>query len=73
MASEDQRDSDIRTPRTEDAVRDGHEAQARETADQASDASRRQEAAHMRAPTPNEMSEETVAEIAAEAEARARE
>jgi hypothetical protein len=71
MEDRDQRDDTIRRPQPEAAARDPHNAEIQEQVHTDSEANR-QEAARVRATTPNEVSEKTVAEIAAEAEARAR-
>ena len=71
MDNRDQRDEPVRHPQAEAAARDPHNAQIQEQVHADSEANR-QEAARVRATTPSEVSEKTVAEIAAEAEARAR-
>jgi hypothetical protein len=71
MDNRDQRDEAIRRPQPEAAARDPHDAEAQEQVHADSEANR-EAAARVRATTPNEVSEKTVAEIAAEAEARAR-
>lgn len=67
----DQHDGSVRQPQPDAAARDPRNAQIQEQVHADSEANR-QEAARVRATTPNEVSEKTVAEIAAEAEARAR-
>ena len=71
MASENQRDDGIRAPQPEAAAQDARNAAIQQQVHEDSEANR-QEAAHVRASMPSEVSEETVAEIAADAEARAR-
>ena len=71
MDNRDQRDDAVRKPQPEAAARDPRNAQIQEQVHADSEANR-QEAARVRATTPNEVSEKTVAEIAAEAEARAK-
>ena len=71
MDNRDQRDETVRQPQPEAAARDPRNAEIQERVHADSEANR-QEAARVRATTPNEVSEKTVAEIAAEAEARAR-
>jgi hypothetical protein len=71
MANQDQHDRDVRTPSRDAAERDARNAVITEPEHEDSE-SNRQAAARNRATTPNEVSEETVAEIAADAEARAR-
>jgi hypothetical protein len=71
MDNRDQQDEAARRPQPEAAARDPHNAQIQEQVHADSEANR-QEAARVRATTPNEVSEKTVGEIAAEAEARAR-
>jgi hypothetical protein len=70
MTNQEQRDASIRHPQPE-AARDSRNAATQEQV-QADGGANRQEVARMRATTPAEVSQETVAEIAAEAEARAR-
>jgi hypothetical protein len=70
MTNQAQRDATIRRPEPESAARDPRNA-AQEQVHTDSEASRR-EIARMRAPAPAEVSQETVAEIAAAAEAHAR-
>lgn len=70
MTNRDQRNETVRQPQPESAARDPHNAQIQEHVRADSEANR-QEAARVRTTTPNEISEKTVAEIAAEAEARA--
>jgi hypothetical protein len=67
----DQRDEAVRQPQPDAAARDPRNAQIQGQVHADSEANR-QEAARVRATTPTEVSEKTVAEIAAEAEARAR-
>lgn len=71
MANEHQRDTGIRTPLPEAAAHDARNAAIEERVRDNAEASRAG-TAHEHASTPNEVSEKTVAEIAAEAEARAR-
>jgi hypothetical protein len=71
MTNQDQHDDGIRHPQPEAAARDPRNAAIQERVHEDSEANR-QEAARVRATTPAEVSEKTVAEIAAEAEARAR-
>ena len=71
MDNRDQQDGTVRRPQPEAAAQDPRNAQIQEQVHADSEANR-QEAARVRATTPNEVSEKTVAEIAAEAEARAR-
>jgi hypothetical protein len=71
MENRNQRDEAVRQPEPEAAARDPRNAQMQEQVHADSEANR-QEAARVRATTPTEVSEKTVAEIAAEAEARAR-
>jgi hypothetical protein len=71
MDNRDRQEGTVRQPQPEAAARDPHNAQIQEQVHADSEANR-QEAARVRATTPNEVSEKTVAEIAAEAEARAR-
>jgi hypothetical protein len=71
MTHSEQHDDAIRHPQPEAAATDGHAAAAQAQVHEDSEAIRR-EAARARATTPREVSEKTVAEIAAEAEARAR-
>ena len=71
MDDRDQRDEAVRHPQPEAAARDPHNAETQERVHADSEANR-EAAARVRATTPNEVSEKTVAEIAAEAEARAR-
>lgn len=70
MDNRDQRDESVRHPQPEAAARDPHNARIQEQVHADSEANR-QNAARVRATTPSEISEKTVAEIAAEAEARA--
>jgi hypothetical protein len=70
MTNQEQRDANIRHPQAE-AARDSRNAVTQEQV-HADGGANRQEVARMRATTPAEVSQETVAEIAAEAEARAR-
>jgi hypothetical protein len=71
MENRNQRDEAIRQPQPEAAARDPRNAQIQEQVHADSEVNRR-EAARVRATTPTELSEKTVAEIAADAEARAR-
>lgn len=71
MASPDQHDNDVRRPQPEAAAQDARNAAIQERIRDDSEANR-EAAARMRATTPNEISERTVGEIAADAEARAR-
>jgi hypothetical protein len=71
MENRDQQGGTVRQPQPDAAARDPRNAQIQEQVHADSDASR-QEAAQVRATTPTEVSEKTVAEIAADAEARAR-
>jgi hypothetical protein len=71
MENRTQRDEAIRQPQPEAAARDPRNAQIQEQVHADSEVNR-QEAARVRATTPTEVSEKTVAEIAAEAEARAK-
>ena len=71
MTNDEQRDASIRRPQPDAAARDPHNAAIQAQVHADSDANR-EEMARVRASTPNEVSEKTVAEIAAEAEARAK-
>jgi hypothetical protein len=71
MENRNQRDEAVRPPPPEAAARAPRNAQIQEQVHADSEINR-QEAARVRATTPTEVSERTVAEIAAEAEARAR-
>lgn len=71
MASENQRDDSIRAPQPEAAVQDARNAAIQQQVHEDSEANR-QEAVRVRTSTPSEVSEKTVAEIAEDAEARAR-
>lgn len=71
MAHPDQHDDTIRRPQPEAAAQDARNAAIQEQVREDSEANR-EAAARMRATTPNEVSERTVAEIAADAEERAR-
>lgn len=71
MAHPDQHDPSVRKPQPEAAAQDARNAAIQEQV-QADTQANREAAARMRATTPNEVSERTVAEIAADAEARAR-
>ena len=71
MTNQDQRDTSARTPQPEAAAQDPRNAAIQEQVRENAEASR-EGAAHQHAPTPNEVSERTVAQIADEAEARAR-
>jgi hypothetical protein len=71
MANPDQHDRTVRRPRPDAATQDERNAAIQE--EERGDAEAIREAtARKRATTPNEVSERTVAEIAADAEARAR-
>jgi hypothetical protein len=70
MANQE-RDASVRQPQPDAAARDPRNAALQETVRNDSEANR-QDAARIRATTPNELSEKTVAEIAADAEARAK-
>ena len=67
----DQGSSDVRKPQPEAAATDPRNAALQERVREDSEANR-QEAERVRATTPSEVSEKTVPEIAADAEARAR-
>ena len=67
----DQNDAPIRRPQSEAAAQDAHNAAVQEQVHADTEANR-EEAARQRATSPNEVTEETVAEIAADAEARAK-
>jgi hypothetical protein len=69
--SNEHNDAPIRHSRPNAAARDLHAAAMQEQVHEDSEANR-QDAARLRATTPAEVTEKTVAEIAAEAEARAR-
>jgi hypothetical protein len=71
MDNRDREEKIVRQPQPDAAARDPRNAQVQEQVHADSEANR-QEAARVRATTPSEVSEKTVAEIAAEAEARAR-
>lgn len=71
MAHPDQHDDTIRRPQREAAAQDARNAAIQEQVREDSEANR-EAAARVRATTPNEVSERTVAEIAADAEERAR-
>jgi hypothetical protein len=71
MPNKDQQNSNVRTPQPDAAAQDPHAAEVQERVHADSEANREQ-AARVRATTPAEVSEKTVAEIAAEAEARAK-
>ena len=71
MANQDQHDSSVRRPQPEAAAQDARNAAIQEQV-QADTQANRESAARVRATTPNELSEGTVADIAADAEARAR-
>ena len=67
----DQNNAPIRRPQSEAAAQDSHNAAVQEQVRGDTEANR-EEAARQRATSPNEVTEETVAEIAADAEARAK-
>lgn len=71
MDHRDAENEPVGRPQPEPATRDSHTAQIGEPVHAASETNR-DEAARERATTPHAISEQTVAEIAAEAEARAR-
>ena len=71
MANQDQHDGNVRHSQPEAAAREPRNAAIQEQVNEHGDA-RRQEAVRARATTPTEVSEKAVAEIAEEAEARAR-
>lgn len=71
MANPDQPDNGVRRPQPEAAAQDARNAAIQEQVREDS-AANREAAARVRATTPNEVSERTVAEIAADAEERAR-
>jgi hypothetical protein len=71
MTNQEQHDATIRPPQPDATARDPRPAATQDQMRTAGDANR-QEIARTRVPTPAEVSQETVAEIAAEAEARAR-
>ena len=71
MAHPDQHDTSVRRPQPEAAAQDARNAAIQEQV-HADTAANREAAARNRATTPNEVSERTVGEIAADAEARAR-
>ena len=71
MANQDQQDRSVRPPQPEAAAQDPRNAAIQEQVRENAEASR-EGTAHQHTPTPNEVSEKTVAEIAEEAEARAR-
>jgi hypothetical protein len=71
MANDHQREDSIRKPQPEAAAQDPRNAAIQEQVRRDSEVNRA-EAARVRATTSNEVSEHTVAEIAADAEARAR-
>lgn len=71
MANQDPHDDTIRRPQPEAAAQDARNAAIQEQVREDSEANR-EAAARVRATTPNEVSERTVAEIAADAEERAR-
>jgi hypothetical protein len=71
MANQNQGNDDIRRPQPEAAATDPRNAAIQERVREDSEANR-QGAERVRATTPNEVTDRTVAEIAADAEARAR-
>ena len=71
MTSHEQHDASVRQPQPDAAAHDLRNAATQEQLPEDSEANRR-EAARRRATTPNEVTEETVAEISADAEARAK-
>jgi hypothetical protein len=71
MANQDRSDSDVRKPQPEAAATDPRNASIQAQVREDSEVNR-QGAERVRATTPSEVSEKTVAEIAADAEARAR-
>jgi hypothetical protein len=71
MANQQPHDPSVRQPQPDAAARDPRNAAIQEQVHEDSEANREQ-TARLRASTPNEVSEKTVAEIAAEAEARAK-
>lgn len=71
MANDEQRDDTIRKPQPEAAAKDARNAAIQEQVHEDSEANR-QQAARVQATTPSEVTEKTVAQIAADAEARAR-
>ena len=71
MANQDQNDSDVRKPQPEAAATDPRNAAIQAQVREDSEVNR-QGAERVRATTPSEVSEKTVGEIAADAEARAR-
>jgi hypothetical protein len=71
MTNANHRNDDIRKPQPEAAAQDARNAAIQEQVHEDSEANRR-EAARVRASTPGAVSDKTVAQIAAEAEARAR-
>jgi hypothetical protein len=71
MAEQNERNNDIRKPQPEAAATDSRNAAIQEQVREDSEANR-QGAERVRATTPSEVTEKTVAEIAADAEARAR-
>jgi hypothetical protein len=71
MAEQNERNNDIRKPQPEAAATDPRNAAIQEQVREDSEANR-QGAERVRATTPSEVTEKTVAEIAADAEARAR-
>lgn len=71
MANDEQRDDTIRKPQPDAAAKDVRNAAIQEQVHEDSEANR-QQAARVQATTPKEVTEKTVAQIAADAEARAR-
>ena len=71
MANQNQGNDDIRRPQPEAAATDPRNAAIQERVREDSEANR-QGAERVRATTPSEVTDRTVAEIAADAEARAR-
>ena len=71
MANQDERDQSARRTTPDANALEPRPAATREHSQADGDTSR-EEVAAMRQPTPNEVSEKTVAEIAADAEARAK-
>lgn len=72
MATNDQRDRDIRIPQPDAAARDPRDAARQEQIHQDAEVARR-EAERVRASTPSEVRDRTVGEIVQEEERRARE
>jgi hypothetical protein len=71
MANQEQHDGSARQPQPDAAASEPRPAATREQS-QADGSTSREVVAQMRESTPNEVSEKTVTEIAAEAEARAK-